>query len=167
MPWTGVGRPTVVGFRRAGLVPVATIGLLLALTGPAMMLVRWDLLGVAVPRAVAAVFGTGAVALGGWLLFLALERWRSADPAIRLLDGRLWLHVHPGRRMVLDRSQVRQVTGPRPVRGPQRWVLGHSCVRLATTRPEGIAASTVVIGAAFVETSTDEIARLLTVRAAR
>lgn len=109
------------------------------------------LLGVPLPKPVRIGIGVLAVLLGAWFGRAVLSRARSTDPALELREGRLHLHVNPGRVLVLRMDQVRAVGPVEPVRqAARRWVLGATTFEILTTLPEGVRASSVVVGSRYV-----------------
>ena len=147
-----------VAFDRRGLVPLAVVAAACAAGGAAMVLTDAVLIGVPVPAPLRATLGLAAVALGTWFAVAVVSRARSADPAARVEGDGLLLHVNPGRRLVLGRDEVRSVGPVRPVPSAvRRWVLGGRAFEIATTRPEGLRASSVLVGSRFVAGDLQEV----------
>lgn len=158
-----LAHPSVVQvpFRFAGLRRLAVTGGVLVVAGIGMTVSPVVLFGVSIPRPVAIVIGMAGAALGGWFLVAIIRRWMAHDAAIEMWPGQLWLHANPGRPIRLEAAEVRGVGAPIPSRGMQRLILGDSSIRVSTTRPEGLFASDVLIGQAFVVEPLDDVARRL------
>ena len=146
--------------------PLAVLSVVSLAGGAAMMLTDVVLLGVPLSKLLSKVIGVLAVLLGAWFGRAVMSRARSTDPALELRDGRLYLHVNPGRALVLRMDQVRGVGPVEPVRlAARRWVLGATTFEVQTTLPEGVRASAVVVGSRYVvgdlSTARDQLADAL------
>ena len=140
--------------------------MVLLVGGAAMMLTDVVLLGVPLSKPLRRGIGVLAVLLGAWFGRAVMSRARSTDPALELRDGRLHLHVNPGRALILGLDQVRGVGPVEPVRpAARRWVLGATTFEVRTTLPEGVRASSVVVGSRYVvgdlSTARDQLADTL------
>lgn len=131
--------------------PLAVVAVVSLVGGAAMTRTDVVLLGVSLPKPLSIGIGVLVVLLGAWFGRAVLSRARSTDPALELRDGRLHLHVNPGRKLVLRMDQVRGIGPVEPVRqAARRWVLGASTFEVRTTLPEGVRASSVVVGSRYV-----------------
>jgi len=132
-------------------VPLAVVAVVLLVGGAALTLTDVVLLGIPLPKPLRIGIGVLAVLLGAWFGWAVTSRARSSDPALELRDGRLHLHVNPGRALILRMDQVRGVGPVEPVRqAARRWVLGATTFEIRTTLPEGVRASSVVVGSRYV-----------------
>ena len=102
--------------------------------------------------------------LGLWFGWAAVERWRSADLAIKVVGGQWRFHANPGRAVVLRVDQVRGVGPVQTVQGPARWMLGAATFNVLTCLPEGVRASSVTVGDRYVVGDLSEIRDRLSAR---
>lgn len=88
---------------------------------------------------------------GRLVFYAAAQRARSDDPAIRVEGPIVLFHVNPGRRIELRREEIRGIGPVRDVaQAVQRAVLGSHVFEVATTRPEGLRASSILVRSRFV-----------------
>ncbi|MBW3576993.1 MAG: hypothetical protein KY462_04495 [Actinobacteria bacterium] len=140
-----------VGFDRSALVRLWVVTAVAVLGGIGMLLAEYVFLGVEVPPWLRITLGVLAVVMGLWFGYAAFERARSDDPAIRLDGDTVLFHVNPGRRIVLRRDEIRGVGRVRDMtQAPQRAILGDRVFEVATTRAEGLRASSILVGSRFV-----------------
>lgn len=140
-----------VAFDRSSLWRLSATAALMIVAGAAMTVTEYILFGVEVPPWLRVTFGVLAVLMGGWFAYASLQRARSDDPAIRVAEDGILFHVNPGRRVFLTSDEIRRVGPVEPVaRAPARVILGDRSFGVATTRPEGLRASSIVVGSRFV-----------------
>lgn len=143
--------PGSTAFNRRGLVPLAVVSVVLLIGGLTMTVNEAVLFGVPLPPPVRVGTGLLAVLLGAWFGRAVLTRAFSSEPAVELRDGLIHLHVTPGRAIVLRPDQVRGVGPVEPAHtAARRCLLGKESFEVRTTLPEGVRASSVVVGSRYV-----------------
>lgn len=139
------------------------VGALAAAVAVTLFAERLDIFGVDLsPLAQSAVGGAGAVLLV-YGSVRVLRRQRSDDPALWTAGDDLCIHVHPGRRIRLSRSEVRGVTEVTATpEAAQRFLIGDTHFRIVTTHT-GMSAMRLRVGSAVVEAELasvrDEVVR--------
>ena len=145
--------PSVViaEFDKSNLWRMALIGLVLFVGSVAMYFDEYILIGTTVPEEVRKPIAVLAGLLSLWFIYASTERFISKDPALMILDDKLFSHVNPGRSQVL---RLNQITGVSEVyninKRMERWVIGNSAFDIRTNRPEGIMASKVMVGQLYL-----------------
>ena len=142
--------PGSTAFNRRGLVPLAVVSVVLLIGGLTMTVNEAVLFGVPLPPPVRVGTGLLAVLLGAWFGRAVLTRAFSSEPAVELRDGLIHLHVTPGRAIVLRPDQVRGVGPVEPARTAADGGCWARSFEVRTTLPEGVRASSVVVGSRYV-----------------
>ena len=155
-----------IPFNRRSLRRLGLAAAFFSVTGVAMIFDAYVLFGQTVPTPFRIALGLSAVALGGFLGRSALTRARSVEPAIEVCGTKVAFHVNPGRRVTLNRTEVRGIGQVRPVaQRSQRLLLGGHVFEVYTTRPEGLRAASILVGSRYIDqdisTVRDDLAAAL------
>lgn len=145
----------IAEFDKSNLWRMALIGLLLFVGSTAMYFDEYIFIGTTVPEEVRKPIALLAGLLSLWFIYASIERFISKDPALMIIDDKLFSHVNPGRSQVLRLDQITGVSQVYRInKHMKRWVLGNSAFDIKTNRPEGIMASKVLVGRLYLKGDT-------------